>query len=267
MIDLIQPFSESQLDDLRRCRFLLQRLIDGLDASEYRLSILDGDGNFDDQKNRVNQKILRWERRNRNIMHSFLYRYDLTRLVQGIICDYARSYFSEDVMLSHVVYVRTETPCGKLYGCRTHVDELPVPFLTFWMPFHDLSHETGGLSFESQQLARWESRDLKEIPCDTGETYCFPALNFGDCLVFDSIEMHAGTSAKDQTRSSIDIRISPFCEANSYNDSLELPYVLNGRGRYIPVNYSSIESFRSEQLRHLDRLATLEDCMIHGHLA
>ena len=135
MIDLIRPFFKSQIKDLCRCRSFLQCLID-VDESEYGLSALDGEGKFDDQQ--VNQKILRWEQRNRNIMHACFYRYDLTRLVRGFIYEYARNYFSGDVMLSHNIFVRTETPCGKLYGCRTHSDNMPIPFLTL-IPLHPVS--------------------------------------------------------------------------------------------------------------------------------
>ncbi len=258
MIEVFEPTCTKRLGDLKAYKLFLSDQISNLPKNMSKLSIHAGADYFTDSSNEISQSLYNWESRNRLIMHRFLMQFDITEFISDYLFPFAQDYYHSEVMISQIVYIRSETPCNLFHALRPHHDDFGLSMLTFWLPLHDISRSTGGICFKTDELPT--QLMTKCVPLANGEAdgFLLPYLMFGQCIVFDSSVLHASTTSSQVPRSSIDIRLAPKDEAMQYNTRLKSDYNVNDRGRYIPLGFSSASSFRTEQLRHLNRMKTLE---------
>ena len=252
MFQIIEPFSAQQLATIRGYGAVLRDRIEQLTAEEKALNCLTGSAEEPDAR------LLAWESRNRRLQTYFFSHFDVSEIVKGGLLEHIERRLASSAMIFQLIYLRIATPCGVTQLFMPHRDNIPVPSLTVWIPFHDISERSGGICFPSNQ---WNSSTPYQTvrarkPSLTADMRQ-PFVRFGQCIVFDRDLLHAGSTAAADIRLSVDLRFASAENARRLNEELDEPFRINARQRYDALNFSSLDDFRAEQVEHLKRMQRL----------
>ena len=247
MIRLISPFSKEQIEILSTYREFLKDQINNLPNNIRSLTCLSN------SYNQPSKELLDWEFRNRYLQNIFFEKFDITQILKGGVNNYIQNLFLEPIMISQQVYLRIETPCGKRKIFMPHKDNIGIPSCTIWIPLVNITFQTGGICLENSNI-NINCPGSLIIDNNNYESIEFfqPYLPFGKCIIFSPHLLHSGTSSMSNVRLSIDIRFSPESKALDYNKFLlGKTFRINPRNYYEAINFSFLNSFRSDQKEHL----------------